>query len=50
MEKNYIHYEVWYGITYPFLNFDGAAIEVQEWITNFIPHLAGHVIPYPCCG
>ena len=25
---NYIHYEVWDEITYPFLNFNGATIEV----------------------
>ena len=26
--SNYIHYKVWDEITYPFLNFNGATIEV----------------------
>ena len=26
--SNYIHYEVWDEITYPFLNFNGATVEV----------------------
>ena len=26
--SNYIHYEVWGDITYPFLNFNGCTIEV----------------------
>ena len=25
---NYIHYKVWHEITYPFLNFNGATVEV----------------------
>ena len=28
-------------ITYPFLNFNGAAVEVKEWINKFIPHFTG---------
>ena len=24
---------------YPFPNFNGATVEVWEWISNFIPHL-----------
>ena len=28
-------------ITYPFLNFNGATVEVKEWISNFIPHFKG---------
>ena len=35
--SNYIHYKVWHEITYPFPNFNGATIEVWEWISNFIP-------------
>ena len=26
--SNYIHYKVWGEITYPFLNFNGATVEV----------------------
>ena len=26
--SNYIHYKVWDDITYPFLNFNGATVEV----------------------
>ena len=25
-------------ITYPFLNFNGFTVEVEKWISNFIPH------------
>ena len=32
----YIHYEILDGITYPFANFNYAAVEVWEWISNFI--------------
>ena len=41
---NYIHYNVWDEITYPFLNFNGATVEVYEWMSNFIPHFTGHVV------
>ena len=33
---NYIHYEVWNEITYPFPNFNGTTVEFWEWISNFI--------------
>ena len=36
--SNYIHYKVWNQISYPFPNLHAAAIEVCEWINNFIPH------------
>ena len=29
---------MWYEITYPIPNFNGVAIEVWEWISNFISH------------
>ena len=29
---------VWYEITCPFPNFNGATVEVWEWTSNFIPH------------
>ena len=34
---NYIHFNVTDEITYPFTNFNGAAVEVLEWIINSIP-------------
>ena len=36
--------EVWYEISYPFLNFNGATVEVYEWISNYIPHFIMDVI------
>ena len=33
-----------YEITYPFPNFNGTAVEVCEWINNFILHFTVHVI------
>ena len=27
------------GITYPFLNFNGATVEVYEWILSFTPYI-----------
>ena len=45
---SYIHYKAWNEIIYPFSNFNGAAIEVWEWMNNFISHFSGHVITYPC--
>ena len=44
--SNYIHYNTWYEITYPFPNFHGTAVEVWEWIDNFVPHVTVHVIAY----
>ena len=32
-----------------FPNFNGATVEIQEWISNFIPHLVMDVITHPCC-
>ena len=34
-------------IIFPFPNFNGATVEVWEWINNFIPHFTGRVITYP---
>ena len=39
MVRNYIRYNVWVEITYPFLNFNGATIEVKERVSNFIPNV-----------
>ena len=38
---------MWDAITYPFLIFNGSAIEVLEWISYLIPHFTGHAITYP---
>ena len=46
---NCIHYKVWKKITYPFSNFNGTAVEVWEWMNNFILHFTGQVITYPYC-
>ena len=35
-------------INHPFPNFNGCAVEVREWIQNFIPHFKLDVITYPC--
>ena len=35
-------------MTYPFLNFNGATVEDNELISNYIPYFTGHVIIYPC--
>ena len=40
--------KVWIEITYPFPNFNGATVEVWEWIYNFIPQFIMDVITYPC--
>ena len=42
------HYKVWDEITYPYSNFNGAAIEVWKWISNFILHFIVAVITSPC--
>ena len=47
--SNYIHYKVWDESTLHFPNFNDAAIEVWEWISNFATHFTDQVITYPCC-
>ena len=39
---------VWDEITYPFPNFNGCILELWQWKSNFILHLSGHAITYPC--
>ena len=39
---------MWDEVTYPFPNFNGATVEVWEWISNFSPHLIMDIITYPC--
>ena len=44
--SNHMSSKVCDGITYSFLNFNGATVEVKEWISNFIPHIIMDVITY----
>ena len=46
-QKNKYHHKVWGEIIYPFPNFSDAAVEVWEWISDFISHFNGRVITYP---
>ena len=46
--SNYIFYKMWDEVIYPFPNFIGCTVEVWEWLSNFISHLSGQVITYPC--
>ena len=46
---NHMPTTMWDEITHPFLNFNGCTIEVQDWISNFIPHFIGDVITYSFC-
>ena len=50
MDNYHIHCKVWDEISFAFTNYNGRAVEVWEWISNFIPHFAGHVIIYPFLG
>ena len=45
--SNHIHYKAWQEITYPFPDFNGCAVEVWEWIINFIWYFTGCAITYP---
>ena len=47
--NNHIRYEVWYWITFPFPNFNGAAAEVLEWIGNLFQHFIGRVLELDPC-
>ena len=38
---------MWDEVAYPLPNFNGATVEVWEWISNFIQHFTGHVITHP---
>ena len=44
--SNHMPRNVWDEITYQFPNFNGATIDVWEWISNFIPHFIMNVITY----
>ena len=45
--SNYTHNIVWDDIAYQFSNFNGATVDVWEWISNFIPYISGYMINYP---
>ena len=45
--RNYTNNKVLNKITYPFPNFNGATVDVWEWICTFIKYSTGHVITYP---
>ena len=47
LTSDYTKYKVVDKITYPFPNFNGAAIAVWEYISNFIPPFTGHLFTYP---
>ena len=34
--------------TYPFVNLNGAPVEVYDWISNFTPDFIMDVITYTC--
>ena len=40
------HYNPWDEITYLFQNFNGATVELLEWICNSIPHFIGYMNTY----
>ena len=39
--SSYIHYKIWDEMIYLFPNFNGATVEVWDWINNFIHNLLG---------
>ena len=47
--RNHNNYKGWDELTYPFLSFNGAVVGIWEWISNFIPRFARHVITHPYC-
>ena len=44
--SNNIDYKMWNEITYPYQSFDGGAIEVRGWISNYIPHFVMDMITH----
>ena len=46
--SNYFPNKVWDEVTCPFTNFNGATVEVCEWISDFIPHFKVNVFISPC--
>ena len=49
MDKwSHAHYKVYDEIIYYFANFNGATVEVWEWISNSTLHLIMDVITFQC--
>ena len=48
LQGNHMPRKVWDEIIYLFPNFNGATVEVWEWISNFIPHFTRHGITNLC--
>ena len=46
--SNHMTHKIWNEITYQFPNFNGATVEVWEWISCFTLHCVMGVITYPC--
>ena len=44
--NNHMPSKMWDEITYPFANFNGATVEVWEWINNYILHFMKDVVTY----
>ena len=50
MISNHMSCKVWDEITYQFSNFNGCAVEILEWISNFTPYFIIDIITYcPAC-
>ena len=45
-ESNYNHYKMWDAVMHPFPNFNDAAVDVWERISNFIARVTGRMIIY----
>ena len=48
VDKWFNRFKVRDEIADPFKNFNDAAVYAWEWITDFILHLTGYAITYPC--
>ena len=46
-KRNHMVSKVWDETTYPFPNFNSAAIEIYDWISHYIPQFIMDVITYP---
>ena len=46
--SNQMPSKVWDEITYTFPNFNGSAVEMWEWISNFIRNIIMVVSDFPC--
>ena len=47
--SNHMHSKMGDEITYPFPNFNSCAVEVLQWVSNFIPQFIMDAITYPSC-